>query len=465
MADNTKKLPTVRISYDELYAFMMVPILQANEHYTLEDLTEVLKARGIRFGIKQDVLEAIIEGGEYGHEVLVAEGTPKVDGADGFFQFNFNVDFNNKPKVREDGSVDYWSIHAIETVEEGQVIAIYNPPFDGTNGMSVTGKALVAKKGRPLPPLSGRGFERSEDGKVYTATESGKIEYRNNRVMITSVHEVYGNVDLQTGNIDFRGDVLIHGNVMTGASIKATGSITIDGTSEGCYIEAGKDIILRGGMIGGEKAQIKCKGNLVAKFIEYSTVEVDGYIEADSAMNSTIISYDKIYFTGRRASIVGGQVIGCGGVEANNFGNEAEVKTQISVGVTTKILERLYKFQQLLEDAETLLDKVNFCINEFDQKAKERNIDMRQDERRVALLRTRITKQAEVSTYKDELSKINSIIDRSRGSTIKVLQHVYPGVEIMINDLRLKVPRKHKAVEFIERNSKIIPVLLSDDGY
>lgn len=218
-------------------------------------------------------------------------------------------------------------------------------------------------------------------------------------------------------------------------------------------------------MIGGEKAQIKCKGNLVAKFIEYSTVEVDGYIEADSAMNSTIISYDKIYFTGRRASIVGGQVIGCGGVEANNFGNEAEVKTQISVGVTTKILERLYKFQQLLEDAETLLNKVNFCINEFDQKAQEHNIDMRQDERRVALLRTRITKQAEVSTYKDELSRINSIIDRSRGSTIKVLQHVYPGVEIMINDLRLKVPRKHKAVEFIERNSKIIPVLLSDDGY
>ena len=97
MADNIKKLPTVRISYDELYAFMMVPILQVNEHYTLEELTEVLKARGIRFGIKQDVLEAIIEGGEYGHEVLVAEGTPKADGADGFFQFNFNVDFNNKP--------------------------------------------------------------------------------------------------------------------------------------------------------------------------------------------------------------------------------------------------------------------------------------------------------------------------------------------------------------------------------
>lgn len=465
MESNNKKEPTIRISYDELQAFMMVPILPTNENYRLDELLAVISKRGIRYGIKQDVLLSIINGRVFGREVLIAEGTPKVDGEDGFYQYNFNVDFNKKPKVREDGSVDYWSIHAIETVEEGQVIAIYNPPIEGKNGMSVTGKTLLCKRGRPMPPLSGRGFERSEDGKVYTASMSGKIEFKNNRIMISSVYEVYGNVDIQTGNIDFRGDVIIHGNVLTGATIKATGSITVDGTSEGCVIDAGKDIILRGGMVGGDRAHIKAQGNIFAKFIEYSTVEAQGFIEADSAMNSTIISYDKIFFNGRRASVVGGRVIGCGGVEANNFGNEAEVKTEISVGVTTNILEKHFKYKQLLDETESMLDKVNFCIEEFDNQAREKNLDLRQDERRVALLRTRIMKQAEQTTYRDELARINSIIDRSRGSTVKVYRNVYPGVEVHINELNLRIPTRQTSVEFIERNSKILPVSIAGEMY
>lgn len=458
-----KKEPTIRISYDELQAFMMVPILPAGQSYRLDEIMAVINKRGIRYGIKQETLLSIVNDKIYGREVLIAEGIPKIDGEDGFYQFNFNVDFNKKPKIREDGTVDYWSIHAIEIVEEGQVIAIYNPPVDGKNGMTVTGKTLLCKRGRPLPPLSGRGFDRSDDSRVYTANTSGKIEFKNNRVMISTVYEVYGNVDLQTGNIDFRGDVIIHGNVLTGAIIKATGSITIDGTSEGCVLDAGKDIILRGGMIGGDRANIRAKGNIFAKFIEYSTVEADGYIEADSAMNSKIISYDKIFFNGRRATVVGGQVVGCGGVEANNFGNEVEVKTEISVGVTTALLEKSFKYQQMLEDAESLLDKVNFCIDEFDQQAREKGLDLRQDERRVALLRTRITKQAEMATYREELARISSIIERSRTSTIKVYRDVYPGVEVQINDLRLKVPTHHKSVEFIERTGKIIPISIAGD--
>ena len=142
---------------------------------------------------------------------------------------------------------------------------------------------------------------------------------KNDRIMIQSVYEVSGNVDLATGNIDFRGDVIIHGNVTTGSKIKATGNITIDGTAEGCTIEAGKDIILRGGMIGGEKASIKAKGNITAKFIEYSTVEAEGAIEASSAMNSTIVSYDRIFFRGKNATVVGGSVYGCAGIETDGL--------------------------------------------------------------------------------------------------------------------------------------------------
>ena len=74
--------------------------------------------------------------------VHIAKGEPVVDGTDGYFDFNFDTEFNKKPKVNEDGTVDYWSIHAVEVVEEGQVIAIDIPNLDaeslGVAGLDIT---------------------------------------------------------------------------------------------------------------------------------------------------------------------------------------------------------------------------------------------------------------------------------------------------------------------------------------
>ena len=172
----------------------------------------------------------------YGREMVVAHGTPVIDGADGYYEYNFNTDINNKPEIRPDGSVDYWSIHAVEIVEEGQVIAIYHEPVAGSNGITVKGKVKAAKRGRPQSQLRGIGFERSEDNRIYTSLMDGKIEMKNGRIMISSVYEIYGNADVSTGNIDFRGDVIIHGNVATGSKIIATGFVTIDGSAEACGI-------------------------------------------------------------------------------------------------------------------------------------------------------------------------------------------------------------------------------------
>lgn len=455
-AANQMAKPQVRISYDEMEAYITMPLLPMDKNHTTADILAALEKNNVRYGVIQDTLISMVKKRLYGREILIAKGEPVVNGTDGYFDFNFDTDFSKKPKVNEDGTVDYWSIHAVEVVEEGQVIAIYNPPVAGKNGMTVTGKQLIAKMGRNLPPLSGKGFDRSEDNMVYTANISGKIEYVNKRIMITGVYEVFGNVDVQVGNIDFRGDVIIHGNVTTGATISTTGSITIDGTAEGCTLQAGRDIILRGGMIGGDKAMIKAKGNIFAKFIEYSTVEAEGFIQADSAMNSTIISYDRIFFNGSHASVVGGSIFGCGGIEANNFGNSSEIKTEICAGVHRKLLERVLTLQEQADEIESLINKINAGIEQFDEMTRLRNRDMKNDERRVSLLRARIAKKAELATVSEELNRINQILARSKGATIKVLHDVYPGVQIAIDDCKVNVKEKQKCIEFRLRRGSII---------
>jgi hypothetical protein len=446
----------VRLSYDEMEAYLMLPPLAIDDSYTKAEVMEALTAKKVKIGIDEEKIDRMLSEKCYGREELVAVGTPAVEGVDGFYQYNFNTEFNNKPKVRPDGSVDYWSIHAVEVVEAGQVIAVYHDPIDGSHGMTVTGKLVMAKRGRPLPALTGKGFERSEDTHIYTASLTGKIEFNNNRIQILPVYEIYGNVDLKTGNIDFRGDVLVHGNVISGTSIKATGSITIDGTAEACNLEAGKDIILRSGFLGAYRGTIRGKGNVFAKFLEYADIDVEGFIEADSALDCTISCKDKIYMKGKRAAIVGGNVYGARGVEAYCLGNENELKTRVKAGTLKETLQEMERSKSKIKETTELISKLTAGLQKFDDLATERNVDLKNDERRVSLLRTRIAKQAELSAEKEHLEYLKSITERAEGAKVRALRAIYPGVSISINDNKIHVKEMHQAVEYVLHEDRVV---------
>lgn len=454
LADNNES--KVRISADEMEAFLLLPVPTPGERYTKEGVLELIQQGRVNYGIDEAAVTRMIDGRIFGKEVRVAKGTRSVDGKDGFFQYNFNMDLNKKPTIRSDGSVDYWSIHAIEMVEEGQVIAVYHEPVQGVDGRTVTGKPVLAKRGRPQPPLSGKGFSRSEDSITYTADITGKIEMKNNRIQILSVYEVSGDVDVHTGNIDFRGDVVIHGNVTVGAVVKATGSITVDGICEACTIEAGKDILLRGGVLGGHKAVIRSKGDIHAKFFEYSTIEAEGSIEVNSALSSKMISYNQIILDGKRASLVGGYAYATAGVDAVMIGNANEVKTQVHVGASAEVLKQIVDVQNRLAEANTVLVKIAEGLQQFEAVAKERGINFNSDERRIALLRTKMTKQAEIATDSKELDRLNAIVERGKGATVRVVRDVYPGTTVCIDQSMLLVKDVQTSIEFVKRQGNVI---------
>lgn len=452
----------IRISYDEMEAFLFLPALPAGQKYMLRDVIEFLHAGRVVYGIDEERISKMLDVMAYEREVCVATGDRPVEGQDGFFDYMFNMDLNSRPQENADGSVDYWSIHTLETVEEGQVIATYHEPVEGSDGKTVTDKVVPCKRARSLPPLAGKGFSRSEDNCTYTADLSGKIEMKNGRVMISNIHEVHGDVDLRTGNIDFRGDVVIHGSVTPGAIVKATGSITVDGICENCMLDAGKDIILRGGVLGGHSAVIRSKANIHAQFLEYCTVEAEGYIEFNYALSCNITCYDHIYVAGKKASIVGGSVYATSGVDVGTAGNLNEVKTKIHVGTNTFVLKQIIDLQNQLAEANQMVEKITGGLQQFDIVSKERGIDNRNDERRIALLRTRMTKQAEIATIQKELDRLNIIVERGKDATVKVIRDVYPGTTVSIDQMKLIVKDQQQTIEFCKRKGKVIMVALED---
>lgn len=459
-----KKEPKIRISYDEMEAYLLLPSpLTPDEEYEFNDIMDKVRAAGVKIGINETKISAMINERYFDRECMIAKGIDAVNGVDAYFDFNFDTNFNKVPSRREDGTVDYWSIHSVELVEEGQLIATYNEPVDGSNGMTVKGKLLIAKRGRPLPPLTGKGFERSADNKTYTSTMNGKIEMQNNRILISDVHEVHGDVGLKTGNIDFRGDVIIHGNVPTGAVIRATGSVTIDGTVEGAIIDAHKDVIIRGGMLGAGRGTVITKGSLIAKFLEYTKVKAHGSVTTDSLINCNITSYEKVFLKGKHASIVGGTVHAATGVEAFNFGNEYGVKTEIYAGVNIEVKKQITYHENCIIEAQDMIEKIGAGLKQLDDAVKAGAEIPPNDPRRASLLRTKIVKQAELASHTQQLNEMSAVVESAQGASINVIQDVYTGVIIGINDALHQVKEQQTSVAFFERDGRVVMFSMKDE--
>lgn len=438
----------LRLSEDGMQAFLTLLPSSEDECYTKEQLVRVLQANKIVYGIDVKRLVQMCERPEGGREFCVARGMEPVDGMDGILTYKFDAEPSKKPTVSKDGSVDYRNIHLVEIVHKGDVIAVSTDPTEAKDGMRVTGVPIPARRGKPAPQLRGKGYSVSDDGHTYIAVLSGKIELVHGSVRISAVHEVRGDAGLESGNIDFKGDVIIHGNVNPGTVVKASGTITVDGICENCSLEAGKSILLRSGVLGGHKTVIRSAGDVEAKFFEYCKVCAEGSIIADSALDCELESYSSIVMTGKKGSLVGGSTYATERIEAHTIGNEAEIRTNVQVGVTTELLQEEFEADKQKEETEGLIAKINAGLKQYDEFVAEHGKDAGQEERRVALFRTRMMKQAELATIEKKLQRFADIRERGKGAAIYVKNEVYPGVTVGIDRFVSIQKEKLTSVQF-----------------
>lgn len=441
-------MPNVRITEDWMEAYMTVPPTGTPEKYTVSYLTEVLHLNQVKIGILPDSLQRIIDNNLYNKEVLVAQGAEAQDGENGYFEYLFETNLSQKPIVLEDGTVDYKNIKMIELVEPGQKIAIYHPGTAGTNGYNLAAQFKLAKHGAELPPLKGTGFERMEDGVTYFATVGGKITELNNRVNIFPVHELFGDVDLSTGNIEFNGDVIIHGNVLEGMSIKASGTITVDKVVESAYIDGKKGVILRGGVLGKNGAKVRSKGNITAQFIEYADVKTDADIEADSFLDSNVYAGGSIKLNGKKGCIVGGTTHAVCSVEAREIGNQVGANTDVSVGVPQQVYAQMMTIDQETQDDECQLQRIEEGLIQFETIMRQKGLPFHNDPRRMALVKEKLRLSAQIAGRREEVVGLQRIINASNDACVQVVRNVYPGTRVSVDGQCVQVQEVQKAVEF-----------------
>ncbi len=335
---------------------MIEPPVGEGQHVTRAIIEEALKKEGIVFGIDEDAISFLLQP-LYGEKVVIARGKPAVDGKDGVCKELFNRTNQPKYKEREDGTVDYRELSLINDVQEGGVICEVIPPTEPEDGVNVLGKPIKGRVGRrPSIPI-GEGTRLSEDGLRVEALYGGNLVYRGGRFCVDKVYRVQ-DIDYDTGNITFSGDVIVNGDMLDGFEIHAGGDVTLRGRVGSVVIVSKGTIKLDTGINGTGKAVIEAAKEIKAGFIENCTVRAGEKITAESIINSQVECEGDVDVTRGRGLICGGKITAFGSVKANEVGNESNTLTVIVLGVTPRLLKERKKLMEQLGDVSRHIDEM-----------------------------------------------------------------------------------------------------------
>lgn len=431
---NTKNV-VVNVAEDGMKASILLNYIDDSDAYTYDEVMNEISAAGVRTGIDEERIREILVNRQYGIDIVVAEGKSAVNGEDGHYIFYFDEDYerDNKPTLREDGSVDYFNVKLFEKVNEGDKLAEYVEPTKGDFGYDVRGKLLVPKPGRIAPRLRGKGFTVSDDGKTYFAQLDGKVEYRNYDLNVSNVYSVNGDVDVGTGSIDFNGDVTIDGGVYGNVTIHAMGNIFIGGHVEDANLKAGKDIIIKDGVNAKENGHIEAEGNVSAKFFENATIISKGDIKCDYMLNTTALAYGNVYLEGKVGSVIGGDITGVRGISIKSCGSDSFSKTVLRVGATKEISSEYAQILMKLKDIDSDIERFEQAMRKFDilKKAGSASFDEALYRK---VFQSKIVKTAEKTKYEQRGKYLYSLIKESERATVNIDKNLYPGSRVFMSD-------------------------------
>ena len=324
----------VYVSMDKLVAWCFAfPPYAGGEEMGSAMLACALEKAGVKTGIDPQSMVEIFRQVHYLRLIPVAFGQPETEGKDGYVTEKYPRELSREVVIDEHGVADYRAMNYVQLIKKDDVICEITPPVKGTPGMRLDGKPIMPRAVQAAKAPCGLNTTLTEDGLRLIATMDGHLEYSNGAFHVRPVLEIRGDVDYSTGNIDFIGDVQITGDVRENFSVRATGSITVDGIVEAASVESGGDMTITRGVVGDNRAVLKCGGVFRVKYLENSRVYAGGSVYADCIMTSEVYSDQSIEVVEGRGSIIGGTLTAGELIRANMIGAQSGRKTELTLGV------------------------------------------------------------------------------------------------------------------------------------
>lgn len=341
----------VFVSRDQLKAFGFIfPPIGSGQSLSLEQIKTAVAKEGVVFGINDELLEKTFNDKLFFKVFPLAEGKHVCNGADGQIIELYARDKQINLSVRDDETVNFKNLNWLQIVQRGDVICNIIPPVPAEDGMNVRGVVIKAIEGKmPKLPI-GKNVVENEDHTALVAAVDGQLSFSGGIFKVEQLLQIDGDIDNSVGNLDVIGSVTVKGNVLEGFSIKATGDIRVSGSVAGATLTAGGNIHIIGGMNGNFKGKLDAGGTVSSKYLENCYVSSSGTVKAESIINSTVISSDKVIASTGRGAIIGSTITSFKGVEAKVIGNERNLPTKMTVGSDPRLSEEMRILKKEVEE-------------------------------------------------------------------------------------------------------------------
>jgi len=422
-------------------------------------MKDEVKAQGVVYGL----LDKPIPKGDGSYSV--ARGRAVRNGENAKVKTYVKPAVVRAPKVKNPAKdkVDYRELGAIVNVPKGKLLLEKIPPTPGTPGKDIFDNNILPKAGKELNIKVGPGVVLSEDGTKVTSGVEGKFMLADGKASVLTEHSLSGDVDMSIGNIAFVGDKLsINGTVLPGFKVKCKREIYISKGVESSEITAGESLEIKGGVIG-EDVVLKSWGNIKLDFIEnVGRVEAKGDLTiTDSSIQVKARVGGNLRAMEGKGAIIGGKYIVGGSIYVKELGSDAEVITEINVGINPELED---KKKKLDEEKKIWPEKMNEIIkNTTALKKMQKDMGGKLPEDKAAMLQNynkmlpQVMEKVNNITVLEE--SVEAEMDQAVNECIYVYGTVYPGINVTIGgQTRILQSEEHAVVIHYDRENRQIHV-------
>jgi len=256
-----------------------------------------LAQKRITHYIDEGKIRTLLTCGENCQKELIAEGVPPKPPVDDRIEYVFqNKEFEEGRRLRR--------MEKILSVEAGEVLAVKYPGIPGEPGINLNGAPVGVRDPKNLSIKVRKGATLSSDGTKAYAAIDGRPDVVNGKLSVLPVYNHKGNVNPETGDISFKGDVIVSGNVEDYMLISASGDVTVTGFVANSTINSGGNITVKGNIVGCKlfagKFSLFCSSisnyltkmeqqvTFILKFVSQLQSQMQGKIPLDTAVKAII---------------------------------------------------------------------------------------------------------------------------------------------------------------------------------
>lgn len=445
------------LSPDHLEAYITVKKFPTDAAVTKEDIEKTLKQGNVVYGILEEAVNSAIIPENWGSPVLVAIGTPPVNGKDGVILYKYKADTKaGIPKQLSDGRTDYYNLKQIYCVAEGDVLAVITDCVPGQPGISVSGEVIPPKEGKAVYVKPGKNVELRDDNHIVVATTDGHVIIKGNTFNVTKVYRIDGDVNFNTGNIMFNGSVVITGNICEGFRVLADGNVEVMNIISGGFVECSGELRVKNGIVGKNKSVIKAGGSVITKFIENSIIESGIDVEvSEGIMHSTVSASNNVSVTGKGV-IVGGLVRAGQEISCRIAGSNLATATELEAGINPNLRKEHNRLTKLIQSKEA--DHLKSCqiLNYLRNiRLDKGELSTEQSDILVRVNKSQDSLSREIEELKNILQRTEALVLRSEHGKINIEDIVHSGVRITIGSDVLFIRDDYRFVSFTKGDDGI----------